>query len=426
MRQAKRQLLDEQFHAQFPEVEQPLAAGSSSAANPDFLAGVAAPTITGLPPSPARPLFPQLDVEIVRKTLPFLQDLPDDYLRAHSYDQLVAANATLAKMEDKSASAAIGKRLTANYNELKAKPIKVEAGWDDCISLLHEARFLPGFVCTLARMWERAQEVVPDSGLRPLCCYDLVSVGLNTCVSTKGWVELHDPGSLSISIKFFLPTNVCLADRASSRTKLSELLTIEDQLVEPSSIKELRQGLLAASVAQRLVTPWNFSITAILGFLTSTDFCQNQLVGQKNQPALLREFIDLILHINASNWKVKRSFLTATDIQGHWNSFTLQKGIFPPAPGQAYKSEAGGQSKRFDSSPSKSNPKVQLASGYRNICIRYNLPGGCPSKAKDSCEVGKPPNKYVLQHLCLQPKGGGACLGAHSATEHASLASGGN
>ncbi len=131
MRQAKRQLLDEQFHAQFPEVEQPLAAGSSSAANPDFLAGVAAPTITGLPPSPVRPLFPQLDVEIVRKTLPFLQDLPDDYLRAHSYDQLVAANATLAKMEDKSASAAIGKRLTANYNELKARPIRVEAGWDD-------------------------------------------------------------------------------------------------------------------------------------------------------------------------------------------------------------------------------------------------------------------------------------------------------
>jgi hypothetical protein len=239
-------------------------------------------------------------------------------------------------------------------------------------------------------------------------------------------VEPHDPGSLSISIKFFLPTNACLADRASSRTKLSELLTIEDQLVEPSSIKELRQGLLAAAIAQRLVTPWNFSITAILGFLTSTDFCQNQLVGQKNQPALLREFIDLILHINASNWKVKRSFLTATDIQGHWNSFTLQKGIFPPAPGQAYRSEAGGQPKRFDSSPSKSNPKVQLASGYRNVCIRYNLPGGCPSKAKDSCEVGKPPNKYVLQHLCLQPKGGGACLGAHSATEHALLASGGN
>jgi len=45
MRQAKRQLLDEQFHAQFPEVEQPPAAGSSSTANPDFLAGVAAPTI---------------------------------------------------------------------------------------------------------------------------------------------------------------------------------------------------------------------------------------------------------------------------------------------------------------------------------------------------------------------------------------------
>ncbi len=105
-----------------------------------------------------------------------------------------------------------------------------------------------------------------ESGLKPLYGYDMVILGLNACISTKGWVELHDPGSLSISIKYFMQSNVNLSDRASTRQKLSDLFTIEEQLSEPASVHELGHALLAACFAQREVTPWNYSICPILVF----------------------------------------------------------------------------------------------------------------------------------------------------------------
>jgi hypothetical protein len=280
------------------------------------------------PPPILRPWFPSLDVAKIRRSLPYLQDLDDDYIRAHSYDQLVAANATLQKMEQQSASAALSTRLTANYNELRLKPIRIEAGWDDRMNELHDCRFIPGAICQLSHFWERGQQLTPDAGLKPLCCYDMVTLGLNTCVYTKGWIELHDPGSLAISIKYFLPSNVNLSDRASYRQKLSDLLTIEEQLAEPASVYELGHAVLAAAMAQRLVTSWNYSICPILSFLSSSRYCQNYLAGHQNQAALLREFVDLILHANANNWKVKQPFLTATDVQTHWSTLLSRRTSF--------------------------------------------------------------------------------------------------
>jgi len=407
---------------------EPQAGPSSSqpaSGDSDFLADYAAAGPSHQPPAVLRPWFPSLDVDKIRKSLPYLHDLDDDYIRAHSYDQLVAANATLQRMEQKSASAAISTRLTAHYNELKLKPIKVEAGWDDCISQLHDARFLPGAICLLNKYWERGRQLMPESGLKPLYGYDMVTLGLNACISTKGWVELHDPGSLSISIKYFMQSNVNLSDRASTRQKLSDLLTIEEQLSEPASVHELSHALLAACFAQREVTPWNYSICPILGFFSGSRYCQNYLAGHANQATLLREFVDLILHANANNYRVQQPFLSANDIQNHWASFALQKNIFPlvqltakgPVVSPAKKTETLAQRPATSSRPPPA---------YRNICMRFNQ-GNCPAQDKPSCEVGKGPKKFVLQHLCLEPKaGGGACLGPHSQQDHGKQAGGGS
>jgi hypothetical protein len=86
---------------------EPQAGPSSSqpaSGDSDFLADYAAAGPSYQPPAVLRPWFPSLDVDKIRKSLPYLQDLDDDYIRAHSYDQLVAANATLQRMEQKSAS----------------------------------------------------------------------------------------------------------------------------------------------------------------------------------------------------------------------------------------------------------------------------------------------------------------------------------
>ena len=121
LKKARRQLADEQLHMPASEPQAGPSLSQPASGDSDFLADYAAagPSYAAAgpsyqPPAVLRPWFPSLDVEKIRKSLPFLQDLDDDYIKAHSYDQLVAANATLQKMEQKSASAAISSRLTAH------------------------------------------------------------------------------------------------------------------------------------------------------------------------------------------------------------------------------------------------------------------------------------------------------------------------
>ena len=425
LKKARRQLADEQLHVPSSEPRAGSSSDQPQFIEPDFPTDYTTSSPSHQPQAVLRPWFPSLDVEIIRRSLPFLQDLDDDYIKAHSYDQLVSANATLQRMDQKAASAGLSARLTSHYNELRQKPIRVEAGWDDCISQLHDARFLPGTACLLAKYWERGQQLVPDTGLKPLCGYDMVSLGLNACISTKGWVELHDPGSLAISIKYFMPSNVNLSDRAAARQKLSDILTIEEQLSEPASVHELSHALLAACFAQREVTPWNYSICAILGFFSGSRYCENYLAGRSNQAALLREFVDLILHANANNWRIKQPFLTANDIQTQWTSFAIQKNIFPIAQ-PINRGPVASPAKKSEPQGTKTTTGTRPPLAYRNICMRFNQ-GNCPAQDRPSCEVGKGPKKFVLQHLCLEPKtGGGACLGPHSQQDHGKAVGGGS
>ncbi len=103
---------------------------------------------------------PFLDVATARRALPYLHDQPDDYLRSQSYGDLVRASATLANADQNSALTALDRRrMAVNFSELKAKPIRIEASWDDIDSLsqLHPARFLQGPPCTLRKLWQTAR-----------------------------------------------------------------------------------------------------------------------------------------------------------------------------------------------------------------------------------------------------------------------------
>jgi hypothetical protein len=104
---------------------------------------------------------PFLDIAAARRALPYLHDQPDDYLRSQSYGDLVGANATLAKKADQNSALAAQdrRRMALNFRELKAKPIRIEASWDDIDSLsqLHPARFIQGPPCTLRKLWQTAR-----------------------------------------------------------------------------------------------------------------------------------------------------------------------------------------------------------------------------------------------------------------------------
>jgi len=104
---------------------------------------------------------PFLDIAAARRALPYLHDQPDDYLRSQSYGDLVGANATLAKKADQNSALAAQdrRRMALNFRELKAKPIRIEASWDDIDSLsqLHPARFIQGPTCSLKKLWQTAR-----------------------------------------------------------------------------------------------------------------------------------------------------------------------------------------------------------------------------------------------------------------------------
>jgi hypothetical protein len=117
-------------------------------------------------------------LSFIREKFHYIRDWPDDMLVGQSLADLAVVNSQARKMEDKSATSALEKKIAINYKELRAKPVKVDEGWDDSISTIHSCRLLPGVVCPLNKLWEKAQAELPEAGIRPLIQYDMQSTGL--------------------------------------------------------------------------------------------------------------------------------------------------------------------------------------------------------------------------------------------------------
>jgi len=372
-------------------------------------------------------LNPYMDVAAVRKKFPHIADQPDDFLRSQSYSELAIANAAIAKLEDKASTAALDKKLAANFRDLKAKPYRVEAGWDDAIEQLHPARFFPGPACLLTTYWEKGQAHVPESGIRALAHYDFESLAIGPNVSTKGCYFLHDPGSPHLTIKYFLASNYNITEKSITHSRSAELatLSVEDQLAEPSSFAELQQALISATLAQHIITPWNYSISALLGFMSSSRFCQAsyQTGWTTERVTMLRRFIDRVFTVNASHWRSKLPFLTASEIGMLWQNWVLQIGGMAPPPAAPAAPNRG-----FNPSPRKQEQRTTYNTSrfanmpprdrLRNICRRFNTAEGCPTQGA-TCEVGTGNRRYTLQHQCLASVGPDRyCLQQHSMTQH--------
>jgi hypothetical protein len=373
------------------------------------------PSIPWMAPAPAATSAGSLS--LIREKFQYLRDWPDELLVGQSIGDLSVANTQARKMEDKTATSAVDKKVALNYKELRAKPVKVSEGWDDSISTLHSCRLLPGVVCPLNKLWEKAQAELPEAGIRPLIQYDMQSTGLPAYVSSKAWAELHQPGSPNLSLKLFLAANQPLTDQAVHGSKTDEawVTSFADKLPEPATVREVRKSLHAADRAQRLVTPWNFSICALAGYMETTDFCAEYFVGRTDQAAQLRRFIDSILSRNAAHFRAGMPFLTPQDIRNQWHDWAEQFGLFlggrPSV--AAGKQPAAGPSKQPESRGS------QQQQPPRNICRRYNKPEGCQTTGPSCIITNKDGRKITLMHLCTAPVGGGSfCLMPHSKQEH--------
>jgi hypothetical protein len=56
-----------------------------------------------------------MDLAVIRRQFPHLQEAPDDFLRSQSFGELAKANSALAKSAEAATHRALDKKLAANF-----------------------------------------------------------------------------------------------------------------------------------------------------------------------------------------------------------------------------------------------------------------------------------------------------------------------
>jgi len=286
-------------------------------------------------------------------------------------------------------------KLSQNLDWSMLNPTVVEQGLDDRKTVLHQARFLGGATCSAQDLWLKARELLGNGGVQALGGYDLDAVGCGGSVTAKGWLEIHNPASTSISLKQFHMANVSSSALSSKRSSSSDGGE-GDSMKEICDMEELKSAMFTLREAMAAALPWNRSISAIQGFLNVSGYCKQDLEGRPNRAAILTAFINYILSRNAMNWHNKQHFISTNDMLHVWTTW------FGQQPASAVQPKRDAQKQRPDRRDKS------------DLCRRYN-DGNCPTKGS-TCKTfyGR-----VLRHLCnATTSSGRICEKPHPKIDH--------
>ena len=91
------------------------------------------------------------------------------------------------------------------------------------------------------------------------------TIGLGGNVTGRGWCELHDPSSTSMTLKLFSRSNITNrgATKRITFDGQEDSLEVGDSLSEIASFGDFKQVLRTAREALSYVYPWNKSIASI-------------------------------------------------------------------------------------------------------------------------------------------------------------------
>jgi hypothetical protein len=156
------------------------------------------------------------DAAILKKKFPFLKEYSNAYIQTTQLDVLIRAETTAYKLRKLEKGAVLEDTLANNRDELLLTLISMVAGQDNCLDVLHPARFLPGASCSAKAIWLAAREVLGNTGHQALSSYDMGSVGLRRCVTNKGWSIIANPGNSQLKLKYFSMSS-CSAKVLSTR-----------------------------------------------------------------------------------------------------------------------------------------------------------------------------------------------------------------
>jgi hypothetical protein len=288
-------------------------------------------------------------VAALRTWFPLLHAMPDDMMAATDLATLMVLNKSLQPAAQQgpldpmsqaaelwaAAAAKItgsvqrqedepGIAMAKNLEALRLNPLQIPAGRDDRSGILHPARFLGGAVCSAKKMWREAREVIGLDGIPPLSSYDLSAIGLGGCVTMRGFKEMHNPASPHNTLKLYSSSNMGSQTGASRRLTLADgdrSVNIGDNMKEVSDLNEMRLAVRAMCRTAQLVMPWNMSYNAIDGFLHNSNYGYAELNGRSNRAALLTDFVNYVLGLNAAAWVQKEDFLTSGEIKTIWGEW---------------------------------------------------------------------------------------------------------
>ena len=271
--------------------------------------------------TPMRTLLSDADLLILRSRLPNLAGISDHFLQTTSLADLTALNGInpVAPVPSSTTSPSDhGKLMSASLAALTLNPTMVPAGLDDRLQNLHPARFLAGPACDAGQLWLAAKASIGPAGLIPIASYDMEKIGLSGCVTARGWFELHDPASTSLSLKLFSSANVGNSTSSNKRLTLADtdgVINVGDSMQEIADMADFQTALRAVSKAASFAIPWNHSFSALEGFLHVSNFCAAELANRPNRAALLTAFVNHVFGINAKKWSSGMVFLGADDLR---------------------------------------------------------------------------------------------------------------
>lgn len=264
-------------------------------------------------PGPISGAMSSNDLKMLKKKFSFLSEYSDEFIKATGVEVLIKTETSARKLLEMDRSRKAEDKLLTNRES--SQTINVEGGEDNRQDKLHPARFLPGPTCTQGKVWLQAREVLGGPGHPPVSTYDMASFGLGGCTSARGWIEIHDLSSTSISVKMFAMGNFKEKEKNSQDSEFAEL---ED-------ISELKSALRVLRGAMVCVHPWNRSVDALESFYMQTNYCSKDLAGVAKQVNILTKFTDYVLAENATRWRDQEQFLTTRDLRGTWADFFSQK-----------------------------------------------------------------------------------------------------
>jgi len=326
------------------------------------------------------------DLESLRKRLPFLADFSDDFIRSRPMDSILKIETTSLKIKQMEQARDHEDRLAMNKLALESSVNTIPAGQDNRWSILHKGRFLPGAACSAAKGWLSARAHLGLGGPAAIGSYDMAAVGMGGFVTSKGWMELHNPGSSRMSLRMFSINN-CGSRAAGARGGPDSK---DCDLEEIMEIGEFKLAVRAMRVAAGFCMPWNQSFVALENFLLQTEFCQKDLAGTDRQARILTQFVDYVLGENGKRWRDSEPFIDTGALRGAWAAFY---GARTHAAIKRTREDVGGAKKKREA------PRRQ----WIDVCFAWNS-GKCLKAAGTCTSKSGTPLRHVCNHVADRSK----------------------